>query len=94
MTAHTVAALHFVPDARTAIDIRGQDSKLIPLENGIVVDLAMNSVLCCAYGVILGAAGTTSQQPCRGTRPACPQLTPSGAHRRPLHGLRGIRHGA
>jgi predicted CoA-substrate-specific enzyme activase len=53
ITAHAVAALHFVPDVRTVMDIGGQDSKLILLENGIVVDFAMNSVCAAGTGSFL-----------------------------------------
>jgi predicted CoA-substrate-specific enzyme activase len=53
ITAHAIAALHFVPSARTAIDIGGQDSKLILLEDGIVVDFAMNSVCAAGTGSFL-----------------------------------------
>ncbi|MCX7681305.1 MAG: 2-hydroxyglutaryl-CoA dehydratase, partial [Anaerolineae bacterium] len=40
ITAHAIAAWHFVPDVRTVIDIGGQDSKLILIRDGIVVDFA------------------------------------------------------
>jgi predicted CoA-substrate-specific enzyme activase len=53
ITAHAVAALHFVPAARTVMDIGGQDSKLILLEDGIVVDFAMNSVCAAGTGSFL-----------------------------------------
>ena len=53
ITAHAVAALHFVPDVRTVIDIGGQDSKLILLRDGIVVDFAMNSVCAAGTGSFL-----------------------------------------
>jgi predicted CoA-substrate-specific enzyme activase len=53
ITAHAVAALRIVPEARTAIDIGGQDSKLILMENGIVVDFAMNSVCAAGTGSFL-----------------------------------------
>jgi predicted CoA-substrate-specific enzyme activase len=53
ITAHAVAALHFVPHVRTAMDIGGQDSKLIILEDGIVVDFAMNSVCAAGTGSFL-----------------------------------------
>nr|HID12829.1 2-hydroxyglutaryl-CoA dehydratase [Anaerolineae bacterium] len=53
ITAHAVAALHFVPNVRTVIDIGGQDSKLIVLEDGIVVDFAMNSVCAAGTGSFL-----------------------------------------
>jgi predicted CoA-substrate-specific enzyme activase len=53
ITAHAVAALHFVPDVRTVMDIGGQDSKLILLDNGIVVDFTMNSVCAAGTGSFL-----------------------------------------
>jgi len=53
ITAHAVAALHFVPDVHTVIDIGGQDSKLIIIEDGIVTDFAMNSVCAAGTGSFL-----------------------------------------
>lgn len=53
ITAHAVAALRVVPNVRTTIDIGGQDSKLILLEDGIVVDFAMNSVCAAGTGSFL-----------------------------------------
>lgn len=53
ITAHAVAAVHLVPDVHTVIDIGGQDSKLILLEDGIVVDFAMNSVCAAGTGSFL-----------------------------------------
>jgi predicted CoA-substrate-specific enzyme activase len=53
ITAHAVAALHYVPTVRSVIDIGGQDSKLILLEDGIVVDFAMNSVCAAGTGSFL-----------------------------------------
>jgi predicted CoA-substrate-specific enzyme activase len=48
ITAHGVAALHFVPEVKTIIEIGGQDSKLILIQNGIIYDFAMNTI--CAAG--------------------------------------------
>ncbi len=48
ITAHSVAAINQVPDVRTVIEIGGQDSKLILINNGVVTDFAMNTV--CAAG--------------------------------------------
>jgi len=42
ITAFAKGAAYFVPDVRTVIDIGGQDSKIIILENGVAVDFAMN----------------------------------------------------
>ena len=48
ITAHAKGVCHFIPDARTVIEIGGQDSKIIVLENGIAVDFAMQTV--CVKG--------------------------------------------
>lgn len=48
VSAHARAAIELHPDVRTIIEIGGQDSKVIIIENGIVVDVAMN--LVCAAG--------------------------------------------
>jgi len=48
ITAHAKGVRHFIPDAKTVIEIGGQDSKIIILENGVATDFAMN--LLCAGG--------------------------------------------
>ena len=48
ITAHSVAALYLNPEVRTIFEIGGQDSKIIILQNGVVVDFAMNTI--CAAG--------------------------------------------
>ncbi|QZY54338.1 acyl-CoA dehydratase activase [Crassaminicella profunda] len=53
ITAHGVAALHFVPDVRTIIEIGGQDSKIILLRNGVLYDFAMNTVCAAGTGSFL-----------------------------------------
>lgn len=53
ITAHAVAALHYVPDVRTIIEIGGQDSKLIILRDGVVIDFAMNTVCAAGTGSFL-----------------------------------------
>jgi len=53
ITAHAVASTHFYPDARTIIEIGGQDSKIIILEDGIVTDFAMNNVCAAGTGSFL-----------------------------------------
>lgn len=53
ITAHAVAALKFNPDANTIIEIGGQDSKIIILRNGLVVDFAMNTVCAAGTGSFL-----------------------------------------
>ncbi|MBC7326751.1 2-hydroxyglutaryl-CoA dehydratase [bacterium] len=53
ITAHAVAALRFHPQANTIIEIGGQDSKIIILRNGLVVDFAMNTVCAAGTGSFL-----------------------------------------
>ena len=53
ITAHAVAALRFNPDVNTIIEIGGQDSKIIILRNGLVVDFAMNTVCAAGTGSFL-----------------------------------------
>ncbi|MEE8470248.1 MAG: acyl-CoA dehydratase activase [Dehalococcoidia bacterium] len=53
ITAQAVAALHYVPDARTVIEIGGQDSKFIVVRDGMVVDFAMNTVCAAGTGSFL-----------------------------------------
>lgn len=48
ITTHAVAALQYDSSVRTIIEIGGQDSKIILLNNGIVTDFSMNTV--CAAG--------------------------------------------
>jgi predicted CoA-substrate-specific enzyme activase len=55
ITAHAVGASYFVPDLKTVIEIGGQDSKIIILENGVVVDFAMNTVCAAGTGSFLDA---------------------------------------
>lgn len=53
ITAHAVAATHFYPEARTILEIGGQDSKIIILREGIVYDFAMNTVCAAGTGSFL-----------------------------------------
>jgi predicted CoA-substrate-specific enzyme activase len=53
ITAHAVAALHVVPQVHTVLEIGGQDSKVIILQDGIVVDFAMNTVCAAGTGSFL-----------------------------------------
>lgn len=51
--AHAVATQSMYPDVRTILEIGGQDSKIILLRDGIVVDFAMNSVCAAGTGSFL-----------------------------------------
>lgn len=53
ITAHAVASASLVPDLHTILEIGGQDSKLILLDDGIVTDFAMNSVCAAGTGSFL-----------------------------------------
>jgi predicted CoA-substrate-specific enzyme activase len=48
ISAHARAAIALHPDVRTVIEIGGQDSKVTIIEDGAIVDFAMN--LVCAAG--------------------------------------------
>ncbi|NLA59408.1 MAG: 2-hydroxyglutaryl-CoA dehydratase [Firmicutes bacterium] len=53
ITAHAVAAMHCIPDVQTVIEIGGQDSKMIIIRDGVVVDFAMNTVCSAGTGSFL-----------------------------------------
>jgi predicted CoA-substrate-specific enzyme activase len=53
ITAHGIAALHYVPDVKTIIEIGGQDSKIILLRDKIIYDFAMNTVCAAGTGSFL-----------------------------------------
>lgn len=48
ITAHARATIHLHPDVRTILEIGGQDSKIMLVKDGVIVDFAMN--LVCAAG--------------------------------------------
>ena len=51
--AHAVATQSLYPDVSTILEIGGQDSKIIILRDGIIVDFAMNSVCAAGTGSFL-----------------------------------------
>jgi predicted CoA-substrate-specific enzyme activase len=53
ITAHGVAALQADPTVRTVIEIGGQDSKIILLNDGVAVDFGMNTVCAAGTGSFL-----------------------------------------
>ena len=53
ITAHAVAVLDTIPKAGTIIEIGGQDSKIILIKNGVIVDFAMNTVCAAGTGSFL-----------------------------------------
>ena len=53
ITAHSIAVIGLFPEAKTIIEIGGQDSKVIVLRDGVVVDFAMNTVCAAGTGSFL-----------------------------------------
>lgn len=53
ITSHAIASLNYNPKVRTIIEIGGQDSKIIILRDGVVVDFAMNTVCAAGTGSFL-----------------------------------------
>lgn len=51
ITAHAIGTISMHPDVRTILEIGGQDSKIILIDNGIVVDYAMNTLQAARLGV-------------------------------------------
>jgi predicted CoA-substrate-specific enzyme activase len=58
ITAHAVAAMKVEPAVRTVLEIGGQDSKIIFLQNGMVADFAMNTVCAAGTGSFLDRQAT------------------------------------
>lgn len=63
ITAHAVAALHTDTEVRTILEIGGQDSKIIVLRGGVVVDFAMNTVCAAGTGSFLDRQAERMQIP-------------------------------
>jgi len=55
ITAHAVGTLSRHPNARTILEIGGQDAKIILLKDGIVMDYAMNTLCAAGTGAFLSA---------------------------------------
>jgi len=53
ITAHAIASITMVPGVRTIIEIGGQDSKLIIIRDGVVIDFSMNTVCAAGTGSFL-----------------------------------------
>ncbi|MFH1359264.1 MAG: acyl-CoA dehydratase activase [archaeon] len=53
ITSHAAGSVYFFPDVRTILEIGGQDSKIILLEDGSVIDFAMNTVCAAGTGSFL-----------------------------------------
>ncbi len=55
ITAHAVGTLATHPDVKTILEIGGQDSKIIFLQNGIIVDYSMNTLCAAGTGAFLSS---------------------------------------
>lgn len=55
ITAHAVGTLSKYPDVRTILEIGGQDSKMIILNNGIITDYSMNTLCAAGTGSFLSS---------------------------------------
>jgi len=53
ITCQAVAAVRHVPAVKTVIEIGGQDSKMIIIRDGIVIDFGMNTVCAAGTGSFL-----------------------------------------
>ena len=53
ITSHAVAALLYTPEVLTIIEIGGQDSKIIIVRDGVVIDFGMNTVCAAGTGSFL-----------------------------------------
>lgn len=55
ITAHAIGTSSIHPDVRTILEIGGQDSKIILMEDGIAVDYAMNTLCAAGTGAFLSS---------------------------------------
>ena len=53
ITAHAIGTLSIYPDVRTIFEIGGQDSKIILIDNGFIIDYAMNTLCAAGTGAFL-----------------------------------------
>ncbi len=63
ITAHAAAACHMVPDVQTVLEIGGQDSKIILIQDSVVCDFAMNTVCAAGTGSFLDRQASRLQIP-------------------------------
>ncbi|NLA33636.1 MAG: 2-hydroxyglutaryl-CoA dehydratase [Tenericutes bacterium] len=55
ITAHAVGTTSLYPNIKTILEIGGQDSKIILIDNGIVIDYAMNTLCAAGTGAFLAS---------------------------------------
>lgn len=52
---HAYGTLNYYPDCKTILEIGGQDSKIILLNNGVIIDYAMNTLCAAGTGSFLSS---------------------------------------
>lgn len=55
ITAHAIGTTHMYPNVKTILEIGGQDSKIILIRDGVVVDYAMNTLCAAGTGSFLSS---------------------------------------
>lgn len=55
ITAHAIGTLNYYPNVKTILEIGGQDSKIILINNGIISDYAMNTLCAAGTGSFLSS---------------------------------------
>lgn len=55
ITSHAIGTLNYYPDCKTILEIGGQDSKIILLNNGIITDYSMNTLCAAGTGAFLSS---------------------------------------
>ena len=55
ITAHAIGTISMHPDVKTILEIGGQDSKIILIDHGVVVDYAMNTLCAAGTGAFLSS---------------------------------------
>lgn len=55
ITAHAIGTLSLYPDVKTILEIGGQDSKIIIIDNGIIKDYSMNTLCAAGTGAFLSS---------------------------------------
>lgn len=55
ITAHAIGTMSIIPNVHTIFEIGGQDSKIIIIDNNVVVDYAMNTLCAAGTGAFLSS---------------------------------------
>jgi predicted CoA-substrate-specific enzyme activase len=63
LTCHAVGVKHLYPNVRTIIDVGGQDSKVMRIENGKIVDFVMNDKCAAGTGRFLEIVSSILETP-------------------------------